>query len=75
MAEKERITDPTSGSNEVGNETEKIRGTGISAGTDTQTEMAALSAQRKKEKMNVDKSEKRTEKKDSKFPEANETDE
>lgn len=75
MAEKERITDPTSGSNELGDETEKTRGKGISAGTDTQTEMAALSAQKKKDKMNVDKSVTRSEKKDSKFPEANETDE
>lgn len=75
MAEKERITDPTSGSNELGSETEKISGTGVSAGTDTQTQMAALSAQRKKDKKNVDKSATRTQKKDLNFPEANETDE
>lgn len=49
MAEKERITDPTQGSNEPGKETPATRGSGMPAGTDTQTRMAALSAQQKKE--------------------------
>lgn len=63
MPETERITDPSMGSNELGSETTERRGSGISAGTDTQTQIAALSAQRKKEedqalknaKQNIDK--------------------
>ena len=49
MAEKDRITNPSMGSNELGEETTERRGSGISAGTDTLTQMAAISAQRKKE--------------------------
>lgn len=49
MAEKDRITDPTSGSNEPGSETPEQRGKGMPAGTDTQTRLAAASAQKKKE--------------------------
>ena len=49
MAEKERITNPSMGSNELGSETTEKRGSGVSAGTDTQLQMAALSAQKKKE--------------------------
>ena len=63
MPETERITDPSMGSNELGTETTERRGAGISAGTDTQTQIAAISAQRKKEedqalknaKQNIDK--------------------
>ena len=50
MAEKRRITNPSMGSNPLGEETNEIRGSGISTGTDTQTQIAAISAQRKKEK-------------------------
>lgn len=75
MAEKERITRPTSGSNEVGEETEERRGKGMPAGTDTQTKIAALSTDQKKEKDNVKNSDRKNEKKDLQFPEANETDE
>lgn len=49
MPEKDRITQPTEGSNTVGSETPETRGSGIPAGTDTQTRMAALSAEQKKE--------------------------
>ena len=49
MAEKERITNPSMGSNPVGEETNKRRGSGVPAGSDTQTQLAAISAQRKKE--------------------------
>lgn len=49
MAEKDRITNPSMGSNELGEETTQRRGSGVSAGSDTQTQMAAISAQRKKE--------------------------
>ncbi|MEO6819160.1 MAG: hypothetical protein ABI266_09690 [Ginsengibacter sp.] len=49
MAESERITNPSMGSNELGSETPEQRGSGISGGTDTLLHMAALSAQKKKE--------------------------
>ncbi len=50
MPEKDRISDPSSGSEDLGNEELERRGSGISSGTDTQTHIAAISAQRKKEK-------------------------
>lgn len=53
MAERERISRPTSGSNEVGEVTEEIRGTGMLAGTDTQTHIAALDSKLKKDHTNV----------------------
>lgn len=49
MAESERITNPSMGSNDLGSETPEERGSGISGGTDTLLHMAALSAQKKKE--------------------------
>lgn len=49
MPEKDRISNPSMGSGEVGNEETEKRGSGTFAGTDTQTQMAAISAQRKKE--------------------------
>lgn len=49
MSEKERITQPTEGSNPVGDTTPETRGKGMPAGTDTQTRLAAMSAQQKKE--------------------------
>ncbi|MEO6894724.1 MAG: hypothetical protein ABI136_06770 [Ginsengibacter sp.] len=43
MADKERITRPSSGSNELGTETKESRITGgLSAGTDTQLKKTAL---------------------------------
>lgn len=42
MAEKEIITNPSMGSNELGTETNEERSSGISAGTDTQLELTAL---------------------------------
>lgn len=50
MPENDRISNPSMGSEELGNEEPETRGSGISAGSDTQTQMAALSAQRKKVK-------------------------
>ena len=70
MAEKENITRPTMGSNKVGEETEEKRGKGMPAGTDTQTQLAALSTE------NKNKSDKRVNKNvENNFPEAEETDE
>lgn len=50
MAEKDRITNPSMGSNDLGEETTQRKGSGISPGTDTQTQIAAIGAQKKKEK-------------------------
>lgn len=50
MPAKERITDPSSGSNELGSETREDRVTGgLSAGTDTQLKLAALSGKKHKD--------------------------
>jgi hypothetical protein len=49
MPDKERISRPSSGSNELGTETQEERITGgLSAGTDTQLELTALSGQKHK---------------------------
>ena len=45
MAEKERITNPSMGSNELGTQTNEEVSTGVSAGTDTQLHLAALSTE------------------------------
>ena len=60
MSEKERISRPTSGSNKPGTETTEIMGKGISAGTDTQTRLAALNTSKnKKTKSKEDKKNKK----------------
>lgn len=73
MAEKEKITNPSMGSNELGSETEeRVEGKGVSAGTDTQLRMAALDSQKEKEK----KANKTNDQKDATvYPEAGDTDE
>lgn len=48
MAEKERITSPSMGSNELGRDKAEEATTGVSAGTDTQLHLAALDAQKHK---------------------------
>ena len=50
MPEKDRISNPSMGSEELGKTEPETRGSGVYAGTNTQTQMAALSAQLKKEK-------------------------
>ncbi|MFS8083136.1 MAG: hypothetical protein ACMG51_06770 [Ginsengibacter sp.] len=50
MAEKDRISQPSQGSEKLGTETTETHSRGISAGTDTQTMLAAASGQQKKEK-------------------------
>ena len=50
MADKERITRPTNGSNELGSETREDRITGgLSAGSDTQLKLTALGGKKHKE--------------------------
>ncbi len=81
MAEKEIITNPTMGSNELGTETNEDVPTGVSAGTDTQLHMAALSTEKNakkeenKKNINDDEIVIRNAEGESKFLEANETDE
>lgn len=47
MSEKERITQPTMGSNDLGSETPENASSGVPSGTDTQTRLAALSTDKK----------------------------
>ena len=50
MADKERISNPSSGSNELGDETKENRITGgLSAGSDTQLHMTALGGKKHKD--------------------------
>ncbi|MEO5501625.1 MAG: hypothetical protein ABIR31_09300, partial [Ginsengibacter sp.] len=46
-AEKDRISQPSQGSEKLGTETTETHSRGISAGTDTQTKIAAVGAQEK----------------------------
>jgi len=50
MPEKERIINPSMGSNELGSETQEESPTGVSAGTDTQLEITALGGKKHKNK-------------------------
>ena len=52
MAEKKNITSPSMGSNDVGTESTEKRGTGVSAGTDTQLHLAAK-GKKKTKKMKI----------------------
>lgn len=49
MAERENITNPTMGSNDVGTE-KSVHDKGMPAGTDTQTRLAALSSENESRK-------------------------
>lgn len=53
MAEKERITNPSMGSNELGDETSEEVSTGISAGTDTQLMITVLGGKKHKKDENI----------------------
>ena len=78
MADKERITQPSLGSNELGTETQETHPeSGISAGTDTQLHIAALSGKKHKKNNSINDDEKVVKNPDSenKFPESDETDE
>ena len=77
MSEKERITSPSMGSNELGRTTSEEIHTGVSAGTDTQLHIAALDAEKHKKDKNVNDDEKVVKNTDgnSKFLESDETDE
>ena len=56
MADKERISRPSSGSNELGDETKEDRITGgLSAGTDTQLHLTALGGKKHRIKIREQK--------------------
>ncbi len=77
MPEKERITSPSMGSNELGNETIEEASTGVSAGTDTQLHLAALSGKKHKKNKNINDDEEVVKNKSGKseFLKSDETDE
>ena len=54
MAETERTTQPSQGSNDVGAETNDTRLTGVSSGTDTQLHLAAKSGNKHRKNVNDD---------------------
>lgn len=75
MAEKEQITQPSLGSNELGTETNDTHlESGISAGTDTQLHLAAKSGNKHK-KNNSEADDLQKEKNKEEFEELNNTDE
>ena len=78
MADTDRIIQPSSGSNELGTETNDTPSTShISAGTDTQLHLAALSGKRHKKDKNINDGEKilKNPNGENKFLKAEETDE
>ena len=75
MADKERITNPSMGSNELGTETNEERQTGgVSSGTDTQLHLTALGGKKNK-KGNKINDNKKEEKSGPDFLKTDETDE
>ncbi|MEO8414989.1 MAG: hypothetical protein ABI472_15075 [Ginsengibacter sp.] len=55
MADREQITQPSLGSNELGTETNDTHlSSGVSTGTDTQLHLAALSGKKHKKNVNDD---------------------
>ena len=78
MADKERITNPSMGSNELGPETRENRQTGgLSGGTDTQLHMTALDSKKHnyEKEINDNKEMKNKENDEPGFFEVDETDE
>ena len=76
MADREQITQPSLGSNELGTETNDTHLTsGVSAGSDTQLHMAAKSGKKHKKNINDDEDVVKNEKGEEDFLEADETDE
>ena len=78
MADKERITNPSMGSNQLGTETNEDRQTGgLSSGTDTQLYLTAKGGKRhsKKNEIKDNKTGKNTENFEPDFFKVDETDE
>lgn len=77
MEEKVRITNPSMGSNDLGTERSEEVGMHVSAGTNTQLHLAALSGNKAKKNKNINDDEKVVKNTNGKseFLEASETDE
>ena len=78
MADREQITQPSMGSNELGTETNDTHlESGVSAGTDTQLHLAAKSSKKnkKKKKNSEDEKNEKSRVAEYAFPRAEETDE
>ncbi len=76
MADREQITQPSSGSNELGTETNDTHLTsGVSAGSNTQLHLAAMSGKKHKKNINDDEKVVKNANGEEDFLEANETDE
>ena len=54
MADNEKTTQPSLGSNDLGTETNDTHLTGVSSGTDTQLHLAAKSGKKHKKNVNDD---------------------
>jgi hypothetical protein len=75
MPDKEIITNPSMGSNELGTETNEPRQTGgISAGTDTQLHLTASGGKKNKKQKKIEEDKKKIDK-EAEFFEVDETDE
>lgn len=75
MPDKEIITNPSMGSNELGTETNEPRQTGgLSAGTDTQLHLTALGGKKHSKKKKINEDKKKIDK-EAEFFEVDETDE
>ena len=76
MADREQITQPSLGSNELGTETNDTHLTsGVSAGSDTQLHLAAKSGKKHKKNTNDDEQVAKNEHSKEDFLNADETDE
>ncbi|HSV12459.1 MAG TPA: hypothetical protein VLI68_16900 [Hanamia sp.] len=75
MPDKEIITNPSMGSNELGTETNEPRQTGgLSAGTDTQLHLTASGGKKNKKQKKIEEDKKKIDK-EAEFFEVDETDE
>lgn len=74
MDEKERITNPSMGSNELGTETNEGEYSGVSAGSDTQLHLASAGGKKHTEQ-NKTNDDLEKEKNKAEFLERNQTDE
>jgi hypothetical protein len=75
MANAERITQPSLGSNDVGAETNDTHLTGVSGGSDTQLHLAAKSGNKHKKNVNDDEKVVKNPNGEEEFLKSDETDE
>lgn len=75
MADTERVTQPSQGSNELGTETNDTHLANVSAGTDTQLHLAAKSGNKHNKNINDDEKVVKNQNGEEEFLEADETDE